>query len=205
MIVDCCKQQQQKIQRIIETTQRFVNILHDNNLSMDTIWRSVKEVVITTTGKYGCSVHGLKYWMDVTSNVEAVEQKLGITPLKQRLGNLTKETIDTAGRMFIYLNICPPPGYWDNWFNAWNFFYDDLFKTKSLDEIILTLNRLIKSNTQKNYDKIMAQKLLERVSTLFSLMYDRIHDILPNHNSSKDVFSRKISTFETKGRYIIQY
>ena len=101
---------------------------------------------------------------DMMSQVKAVEQKLMIDSSEQINDtlqiessdyeydyyydyvfvpeeindNLTKEELQTAGKMFLYLITCPDT------IKPWIVFYKYLFQTQSPDKIILTLNRLMK-------------------------------------------------------------
>ena len=99
------------------------------------------------------------------SQVEAVEQKLQIESSEEKLETFTKEELQTAAELFLYLNSCP-----DIWFRFWSNFYTELFLTESTDQIILTLNRMMKSmDTQIKDGNIRAEKLLKRISTKLSL------------------------------------
>ena len=51
---------------------------------------------------------------------------------------MTNKELKTAAEMFLYLNMCPPT------IKPWLVFYKELFQTQSPDQIILTLNRLMK-------------------------------------------------------------
>ena len=91
--------------------------------------------------------------------VKAVEQMLQIESSEQINDTLTREELRTAGEMFLYLNMCPDE------IKPWIVFYKDLFQTQSPDQIILTLNRLMKgSRTQTNeHFKELAEMLLKRI------------------------------------------
>ena len=101
--------------------------------------------------------------------------------------------------MFIYLNICPFDDSVDEflsdesqkarklWFNSWTSFYTDLFLTQSADQIILTLNRMMKTETSKDMDakdtKARAEKLLKMSTRLLSLKYEQIQSLQPKEKS----------------------
>ena len=82
---------------------------------------------------------------DRQSRVEALERNFRMNSSKVVLDNITDEVLKLSAEMYIYLNICP--GTLGSWF----LFYQDLFKTQTLNEIILTLNRLTKGATEKKY------------------------------------------------------
>ena len=77
--------------------------------------------------------------------------------------NMTAEDLKTAAEIFIYMNTCPMK----NWFGPWYLLYNNLFKMKSPDIIIATLNRLMKSKNKEFFNN--NKKLLKRAKTLFSL------------------------------------
>ena len=107
---------------------------------------------------------------DKLSQVKAVEQKLLIDSSEQTNKTLTKKELQSAAEMFVYLNSCP-----DSLIISWSLFYKDLFLTNSPDQIILTLNRLMETETSKDMDaKLRAKKLLQRTTNLLSLQFEEI-------------------------------
>ena len=84
--------------------------------------------------------------------------------------NVTVEDLHIAGEIFIYFNTCPQS--WRKWLK----FYDDLFQTKSPSQILLTLNRLMKSDTISTPDskdlKTVVEKVFNYVTDLFKLQRD---------------------------------
>ena len=117
---------------------------------------------------------------EILSQVEAVERKLKIESFAQINDTLTNEELKTAGEMFLYLNSCPNSA----WFKSWSSFYKDLLRTQSADQIILTLNRMMKTETSQDKDgKLRAEKLLKRASSLMSLNYERIQSLQRIENS----------------------
>ena len=108
------------------------------------------------------------------SQVKAVEQKLQIESSEQPDESLTIEELKTAAEMFLYLNTCP-----DSWFKSWYSFYKDLFLTQSADQIILTLNRILKTETLQDWDgKRIAIKLFQRAASLLSLQFEEFGSLL---------------------------
>ena len=93
------------------------------------------------------------------SQVKAVEKKLQIDSSEQIKDTLTREELQIAGEMFLYLTMCPDA------IKPWIVFYKVLFKTQSPHRIILTLNRVMKgprTKTNKCF-KNMAEILLKRI------------------------------------------
>ena len=72
--------------------------------------------------------------------VKKLEQKLLLKASDSKHKNIDN-TLKTAAEMFIYLYTCPDKH------NTWFAFYMDVFETLSINEILLTLNRILKGNT----------------------------------------------------------
>ena len=66
-----------------------------------------------------------------------------------------------------------------NWLQVWSTFYNDLFKTETIDKIILTLNRLIKTTSQESKDA--AANIFKRTSSVLSLKHTDIQSRLSQH------------------------
>ena len=64
----------------------------------------------------------------------------------------------------------------------WFKYYNDLFLTQSVDHIILSLNRIMKTKSTQNMDAKVAENLLKRISNLMSLQFERIQNLLPGKN-----------------------
>ena len=116
-----------------------------------------------------------------------IEQLLELESSKMRHNNVKADSLKIASEMFIYLNICPgkldtkwySSQYLELWFQAWYKFYKNLFKTESPEQIILSLNRMMKSNNFRNKDgRIMAEKLLKKTASMLSLKLNDIQSML---------------------------
>ena len=84
--------------------------------------------------------------------------------------SVPNETLDSAAKMFIYLNFCPK-------LLTWRQFMEDLFASASLQTILRTLNRMVKGSAkvESRISKIIiAKKLLDRLNTKFNLKYNSI-------------------------------
>ena len=98
--------------------------------------------------------------------------------------------------MFMYLNMCPVTlisGYpmssnEQHWFKSWFIFYQDLFKTKSLSHIILTLNRMMKNYSPIDKDgNIRNQKLFVKIKNLHLHRHKNMKSILPGETINASV------------------
>ena len=143
---------------------RLTNILQkqtEQNIEVDKIWKVVKKIKSGTPLNIKCDYDGLyEEEEDRQSQVEALERYFRMNPSKVVLGNITDEVLKLSAEMYIYLNICP--GTLGSWF----LFYQDLFQTQTLNKIILTLNRLTKVATEKEYFKSLAQNLFKKAATI---------------------------------------
>ena len=84
----------------------------------------------------------------IVSQINAVEQILQIESSEQINETLTNEELRHAAEMFLYLTMCPDT------IKPWLLFYKDLFQTQSQEQIILTLNRMIKTSKTEHIARI---------------------------------------------------
>ena len=136
---------------------RFANIIKFD----DNIFSVVKTVKSKTNLDLGCAYSRLSD-DSMLSQVKAVEQMLKIESSEHINDTLTKKELKTAGEMFIYLIMCPDE------IKPWLLFYKDLFQFQSPDQIILTLNRLMKgprTHTNEIYKKL-AEIFFNRISKM---------------------------------------
>ena len=169
-------------------------MVHLTNISKDQLWKVVAKIRRETSFDKSCDVRGdglYELTVDKRSQIAAVELFMKLQITEYRYENITYETLLTAAEMFIYLNICPgkfnsnnPTEARQKWFQAWYRLYNDLFSTHSQDQILLTLNRLMKSESRDKNDLQRNQKLFEKTATLLKLKYENIHRLLPGLNSS---------------------
>ena len=157
-----------KILSDLETTVetkyfRFVNILKFHNLSDDNILSVVKKIKSKSSLDSRCDPdtrNTLISHNDKLLQVNAVENNLKIGSPGENIHTLTNKDLKTAAEMFMYLTICP------NRIKPWITFYKELFQIQPVDQIILTLNRVMKgSKTKQNqYFKKLAVILLKKIN-----------------------------------------
>ena len=111
------------------------------------------------------SLH-LNHLMDTFENI------LGVNPSKF-VENITEESLRTAADMYLYLITCPAM------FESWLMFYSELFLKASPDQIVLTLNRILKLGNLQKYKtfKTVGGHLFKRVTQLFSLQYPELQNL----------------------------
>ena len=136
------------------------------------------------------------------AQVMKVEKALNIESSSSIINNIPKKYLETAAEIFLYLNSCPFTAISKRWYKSWFIFYNDLFKTQQPNKIILTLNRLMKSNTEKNrHVKLMASKLMEKATILMELKNEELRRMLPGGTWNASVFGDHdtIKGFTTNG------
>ena len=140
-----------------------------------------------TTLDKDCKTQTLKndmLYADINFQVREFEKQMEMRPNGRMFENTTYELLKAAAEMFIYMNICPcklesdSANTMEQWFKSWYTFYQDLFRTQAPGDVILTLNRLMKSGNNLK-DKIRAEKLFKRTGTLLALKYEEIQRIMP--------------------------
>ena len=160
---------------------RFANLIKLYNGSIDNILGVVTKIKYETPLDMSCDNNNILSSDVRLSLVSAMEQILQIDPLNQ-IEALTNEELQTAAEMFIYLNSCPT-----KWSKSWSSFYKDLFLTQPTNQIILTLNRMMKTEASQDKDgKILAEKLLRKSAKLLSLKYEMIQAYLPGQVSRNE-------------------
>ena len=90
---------------------------------------------------------------------------------KFNLENMTEDEFRVPAALFLKLVICPKN------LKPWFIFFRDLFQNESADQIVLSLNRILKNkSTMQTKDlKTIANKLFKRATTLFSLNYTKLN------------------------------
>ena len=163
--------------KIILPVCRLANILQLTKLDAEMIWKVVKKIKAQIPfSEGGCNANADGMYNDkVTANVQEVENKLNVKSSELKLGDITNENLENAGKMFVYLNMCLR----DQWHTSWYNFYNNLFKNQQVNNMVLTLNRIMKSRkTPLNKSVLyLAEKLLKRITKLFSLKYNEIKSL----------------------------
>ena len=170
----------------------------------------MKKIKLETPIVTNCSPFsgGMYYYYDsglAETQFEAFEQQLNIgsTYKDLKIRNVKPEDLKMAAEMFIYLNACPETPSLKHWFDTWHRFYTIVFATQSKDQIILTLNRFMKSIEHQNiFGRVSAQKLFKRASKLFSLKSTKIQDILPGMAADEATLNQTVQGLNTEGKSV---
>ena len=154
---------------------RFANIFHTTNITVDKMWSvAIKIKSQNSLDSAGCSGSGL--YNDLSYLVNKLEQQLEVNSSAMIHKNISAEHLNAAGDIFVYLNACPTPNFY--WFRPYKMFYKNLFETKSPKEIILTINRFMKTLAAIDEDITIEEKLFKRATKLFNLKYKEIQSML---------------------------
>jgi len=126
--------------------------------------------------------------------IAIIENDLEISPpTLEKFANMTEANLKTAANIFIYiyrLYSCRSSGLISrrtfSWFSFWSPFYYSLFKKESPDKIILTLNRMIRTNPLQS-KKGKVEAFLKRITTILILKYEKIQNMLPQTQKTKNL------------------
>ena len=111
--------------------------------------------------------------------------------------NFETELYEMAGKMFLYLNLCPKFMY------EWVQLYVDLFKNATPYVIVQTLNRIMVTGKQKKDKTVtnIARKIFNRIDNKLSLKYKTIDIFLKTNKNitldKMDNYSRKLRNTST--------
>ena len=108
--------------------------------------------------------------------------------------NISTDSIENAGKMFIYLNMCPRFMY------KWALYYVDLMQNAPPSIITQTLNRIMVTGKNKE-DKAtldIANRLFIKISSLFPTKFRTVDSL-----TKKITLNRKYNFSDTQGENII--
>ena len=143
---------------------------------MENIWKLVKNIKSKLSFEKGCTYDGLYYCYEIENEIrpqvdELQKALLTVNASDKRYQNMSRETLKEASEMFLYMNSCSMS------MKSWFLFYKDLFQNHSPDQIMLTLNRIMKSNRNKKLMSI-TEKLFKKINSLLSLKYLDIENVI---------------------------
>ena len=118
---------------------------------------------------------------DITVNIENIANELKETVSDKIIDNIGKETYETAGEMFLFLNLCP------KLMNEWIIFYVHLFQNSSPDVMAQALNRILKIENEKK-DQLnlkIAQNIFKNFRKKFAVQLKSIESLSDEDNLGK--------------------
>ena len=154
----------------------MANIIHLTNLDKKNVWKVVKNLKSELSLDLECRLSpDLLLYDDKMSQVNLLEDQLGIESTEVRFENIGRENLKTAAEIYIYLNTCPDS------LKPWFLFYHDLFHDQEPNQIILTLNRMMKSRRTSENENFLniAKTVFKEASTILSLKYEEIQSLNP--------------------------
>ena len=113
--------------------------------------------------------------------VREIESKLGVNSSERIFANISGANLTKAANMFIYLSSCSKA------LHNWSRFYRVLFQKYSPDQIVLNLNRILKSGSTPEQESVksIARKLLQKITSEFPLAYEEIKSSTHINQSSR--------------------
>ena len=159
------------------------------------IWIILRNIKIEDSSERVCNNQGViseSSSFSVLSAVRQVEDKLGLVSTDEVFENMTSdELLETAGEMYLYLISCYPL------VDTLTAFFKNFFRIQPPDVILMTLNRIIKSqgNSEIKYISILsstAEKLFSKISTQFSLQYQHIKNMTLGISASPGKYMQQI-------------
>ena len=173
---------------------RLANIVHLNPLSVDKIWNVLKKRKSENIFNKTCITitSSLAFDADIFSSVVELEKLFQVNYDNdvEIFTNISDINLRLAGDMFLYIYPC------SDVMMPWLKFYINLFRNNPLDHILLTLNRILKSNNSRQNKnlKSIAKKLLGKINSTPSLKLLDLHNIN----------AEKISITSIKGKNILK-
>ena len=175
---------------------RIVNILHSRPRP------NIIQTVLDLTKKYryyhfkrihfACSPDpGLLEPTIGSHYVRYIEASLRMNPIEVELENITTETLSVAAKMYLYAMGCSTE------YHFWIPFFEDLLLTnKTSQEIILTLNRLMKTNIAPDIIKYISSEYLEKkLKVEWNLKFEKIEQISKAMENMNDNITGKCLLF----------
>ena len=124
---------------------------------------------------------GLISIKDITENMENIAKELKETLTDNIIDNIEEETFETAGEMFLFLNLCP------KMMNEWIIFYVNLFQNSDPDVMAQALNRILKIENEKK-DQLnlkIAQNIFKNFRKKFAVQLKSIESLSDEDNLGK--------------------
>ena len=95
---------------------------------------------------------GLVDKFDVIRNIKNVKETINLSKISdETYGNISEKTLETAAKMFTYLNYCPPKRFIT--------FFEDLFNTASARNMTFAMLSVMK--TSKNADQRASTRIFQ--------------------------------------------
>ena len=164
-----------------------------DNLNVELIWRAVKNTKSAISSDEKCIYNNYEAVV-MTDNVESVQQYLHVKSSDDVSEQMTNKTLEIAAKMFWYLNSCTKES------KPWVQFYTNLFQNSPPDQIVLSLNRILKKDNKKF--GAIAMTLFQNLTSVLNLNYPEIQSFIngKSRSSQRLNFStqRKVALFNMR-------
>ena len=114
-----------------------------------------------------------------------------MSPIEVKLENITTQTLSIAAKIYVYAMGCSKE------YHFWIPFFEDLLLTnKTSEQIILTLNRLMKTKLAPEIIKyISSEYLVKRLKVDWNLKFEKIEQISKAMENMNDNITGKCLLF----------
>ena len=158
---------------------RFANMLEMTDMQNVEVWTYLKNMQSKVNPNKTKDCPG--GFSSELLDIEELTKKLNVMAKTGRLKSISRETLETAAQMYIYVRLC------QHSIKPWALFYMDLLQNKSPDEIMLTLNRILKTDFKNDQNKALleiASDLLKQITSLLQLKYEEIQGLSQGRKNS---------------------
>ena len=145
------------------------------NVDIGSIWIAIKRTKSDITADQLC-ISNSYHAAVITDNVESVQQYLHVKSSDDVSEQMTNETLKIAAKMFWYLNSCTKES------KPWVQFYTNLFQNSPPDQIVLSLNRILKKGNKKF--GAIAMTLFQNLTSVLNLNYPEIQSFINGKKNS---------------------
>ena len=141
-----------------------MNLLVEANLDNSILWKHVKAARSEYRKKQILHTNCTAFVSDEErkSNFDNLQKSLEVSDSTDEVKSLPDSIIEEGGKMFVYLNSCPPL-YWQN-------FYHHLLFSMSNPEMILSVLNAMKNSRTKG-GRTVANKVLVRLAVILGFQY----------------------------------
>ena len=157
---------------------RFVNIYYQSSWNDETIWNLVRKMKVAFLSKSCKSNTGFINIDAIKSVVNSFQEQLQINTCEADNNcnyinaNLTNVNLSKPAEMFLYLVSCSID------LNPWYKFYENIFEAQPPDQMVLTLNKILKSTKEKAKDLYdIAAKIFQNLDEVLVLKYKTIQNL----------------------------
>ena len=168
-------------------------LYHNNGIKL---WNIIKKIKIAFTTN-SCN-QGMISDKHIESQVGILGQLIDKYNCSEKsFVSMRDENLKTASEMFIYLVSCCELS------RPWFLFYEDLFKNQPPNQIILTINRLLKKSklsNEKSLENITSQ-LWQKIVKIISLKFEQIQGLIKGSNKTLIQESSNILDMLRTGKY----